>query len=148
MNLDSVNAKTVAEGSNINKLAPAAVSENFLPKPPAARNNDVEFSNSIDADTSATSISSKIRQAWFKDFVFFKKIDNKPFCSYCNKKLTNNRQHIIRHEKSKHHQDILDSLKPQPKINTATSESTKRNEKVKTSELKLIMFILQYRTKL
>lgn len=157
--MEEVNAKKVAEVvANVSSVAGTKPNEPAVPanlveessESPAERTDDVELSDADEVNTPTTSSKKSknrtqmFRQGWLGDFAFLKEIDKKPFCSYCNMKLTNNKAHIERHEKSKNHQQMFKSLKQQPKIDIVNLEPTKKNEKVKTSELKIIMFILQY----
>lgn len=74
-----------------------------------------------------------------------KQTAKKPFCYICLKLLSNNVNNLRRHEASESHQRRFDALRKQPKINNGekTKCFNKLIEKVKTAELRTILFIVQ-----
>lgn len=90
--------------------------------------------------------TQKFRPEWLKKYKWLDTKNNKPFCKYCFKLLTNNKAHINRHELSKDHQNQIMTLKKQKLITDEKSLALlrKKEENIKIAELKIIMFLIKF----
>lgn len=98
------------------------------------------------ATTTAKGRQQSFRQKWVETNSWLQCKNGRGYCKYCDKSISNNIIHIKRHGKSAFHQKRTDCLKNQPQACSQDNAAAfkKLNTKVKTAELRIILFILQF----
>lgn len=88
----------------------------------------------------------RFRHEWLIKYNWIEKKEERPYCKVCFKSLSNNVHHLDRHRVTKFHLRRVMLMKNQPQIqnDSVRSEFEKRQNKIKTAELKIIMFLLEH----
>ncbi|XP_055909380.1 uncharacterized protein LOC129944171 [Eupeodes corollae] len=93
----------------------------------------------------------KFRNAWLESFDWIEEgvgpnNTTRPFCKICKINLPNNYSHLERHQDSQQHTKLKQSLMKQPLIDNIqhTKNFKTKTNKIKTAELRVIMFLIQY----
>lgn len=104
------------------------------------------FFRSKSMPTKKTHRKQQFRSTWTSKFPWMEEKNGLPFCKLCFKILSNNMHNIQRHEDTTYHKRRTEALRRQPKIQNAEKavEFEKLNTKVKTAELRTILFLVEH----